>query len=256
MIVSEGLTLDALNAMPADEIARRLSGPPEERAAFVAAAAEAGIAEAQAVYGQMLLDGAGVAKDEAAAVAMFYKAAIQDHVLAINMLGRCYDLGWGVAVDKARAAEWYHAAADRGLDWAMYNLATLMALGHGVPEDKPGALTLFRKAADLTGNPKALNFIGSFHEDGWVVERDMAEAARLYALSAEGGDFRGMFNHARMLIDAGRMDEACGWIHHLWPTATEAFRAKVAAWLRARPEPALAHFSVSANPDEIAIASQ
>ena len=33
-----------------EQIAARLSGPPEERAAFVRAAAEAGLAEAQAVY--------------------------------------------------------------------------------------------------------------------------------------------------------------------------------------------------------------
>lgn len=42
-------TLDALNALPADELARRLTAPPAERAAFVRAAAEAGVAEAQAV---------------------------------------------------------------------------------------------------------------------------------------------------------------------------------------------------------------
>lgn len=229
-----GLSSEDLDALPADEIARRLAAPPEERAAFVRAAAAAGVAEAQAVYGQMLLDGAGVGKDARAAVGWFWKAATQGHAMAINMIGRCYDLGWGVGVDKARAAEWYRVAADKGLDWAMYNLATLMALGEGVAEDRPGALALFRQAADLTGNPKALNFIGSFHEDGWVVARDMGEAARLYALAAEGGDFRGMFNHARMLIDAGRAGEAQGWIERLWPIATEAFREKVAGWLRKR----------------------
>jgi uncharacterized protein len=234
--LTEALTLETLNAMPADEIARRLSGPPDQRAAFVRAAAEAGVAEAQAILGQMLLDGTDVARDAPGAVGWFWKAAAQGHLMATNMLGRCYDLGWGVPVDKARAAEWYRVAADRGLDWAMYNLATLMTLGEGVPQDRPGALALFRKAADLTGNAKAINYIGSFHEDGWVVDRDMGEAARLYALAAEGGDFRGMFNHARMLIDAGDMAGARSWIERLWPLATEPFRGKVAGWLRARPE--------------------
>ncbi|WP_174273516.1 tetratricopeptide repeat protein, partial [Sphingomonas bacterium] len=210
--------------------------PPAERAAFVRAAADAGIAEAQAVYGQMLLDGAGVAKDDRAAVGWFWKAANQGHAMAINMIGRCYDLGWGVPVDKARAAEWYRIAADRGLDWAMYNLGTLLALGHGVPEDRPAALALFRKAAHRTGNPKAINFLGSFHEDGWVVAPDRAEAARLYALAAEGGDFRGMFNHARMLIEAQRLDEAIGWIRRAREAGNERFRAQVYDWLRQRPE--------------------
>ena len=45
-----------------------------------------------------------------------------------------------------------------------------------------------------------------------------------------------MFNHARMLIDAGKAEEARGWIERLWPIATEAFRMKVAEWLEERPE--------------------
>jgi TPR repeat protein len=226
-----GLTLDALNAMSPAELAARLSGPPEERAAFVRAAAEAGVAEAQAVYGQMLLDGAGVARDAAAAVGWFAKAAAQEHVMAINMLGRCYDLGWGVAVDKARAAAWFKAASDRGLDWGLYNYATALALGAGVEEDRTAALALFRKAAAM-GNAKAINFVGSFYEDGWVVERDMVAAADHYRRAAEGGDFRGQFNHARMLIAAGRRAEAEKWLARMRETATPAFLEKADAWLR------------------------
>ena len=222
------------------EIEGRLASPPAERAAFIREAAEAGIAEAQAVYGQMLLDGHGLERDQRAAVHWFCRAAQQGHPMAINMIGRCYDLGWGVGVDKTRAAQWYRVAADLGLDWAMYNLATLMALGQGVPEDRPGALALFHRAAELTGNAKALNFIGSFHEDGWAVPRDLAEAARYYARAAEGGDFRGMFNHARMLLATGRRLEAAAWIARAAPLATPAFRAKAAGWLARNGEQALA----------------
>src|SRR3546814_6476149 len=84
------LDIDSLNAMSADELAERLAGSPEERAAIVRTAAEADVAQAQALYGQMLLDGVGVAKDERAALAWFAKAANQNHILAINMVGRCY----------------------------------------------------------------------------------------------------------------------------------------------------------------------
>lgn len=234
----EALTLDALNALTPAELAARLSGPPEKRAAFVRAAAEAGVAEAQAVYGQMLLDGLGVEKNARAAVGWFARAAQQEHVMAINMLGRCYDLGWGVPVDKERAAAWFKAAADRSLDWGLYNYATALALGEGVAQDRLAALGLFRRAAAM-GNAKAMNFVGSFHEDGWVVERDLAEAARCYAIAAEGGDFRGRFNHARMLADAGRIDEALAWLARVPETATPTFRAKAAAWLAASPIPAL-----------------
>jgi TPR repeat protein len=161
--------------------------------------------------------------------------------MALNMVGRCYDLGWGVAVDKARAADCYRVAAQRGLDWAMYNYSTLLALGHGVAEDRGAALGWFEKAAKMGSGlcgAKAINFVGSFHEDGWVVTRDMTKAARLYARAAEGGDFRGMFNHARMLGDKGRTEEALQWIERAGETATPAFVAKVADFLDASTVPA------------------
>ncbi|RZM34521.1 MAG: sel1 repeat family protein, partial [Sphingomonas sp.] len=161
--------MTALDTLSPDAIAARLSGSPEDRAAFVREAADAGVAEAQAVYGQMLLDGTGVAADPAAALAWFVKAAAQHHVRALNMVGRCYDLGWGTPVDKACAAECYRVAAARGLDWAMYNYATLLALGDGVPEDRPAALALLERVAAMnTGlaSAKAINFVGSFAEDG------------------------------------------------------------------------------------------
>lgn len=238
MTMTEPLTIDRILAMDAAEVARRMAGPPAERAAFVRVAAEGGVAEAQAVYGQMLLDGAGVDSDPRAAVLWFDRAARQGHAMAINMMGRCYDLGWGVPVDKARAAAWFKAAADRGLDWGLYNYATALALGAGVPEDKPAALALFRKAAAM-GNAKAINFVGSFYEDGWVVERDIAEAALCYARAAEGGDFRGQFNHARMLAEAGEIEAALAWLGRVPETATDAFIAKARDWLERSDVPAL-----------------
>ena len=81
------------------------------------AGAQQGVAEAQAVWAQMLLD-QGNARE---GFAWFNRAAAQGHVMALNMVGRCYDQGWGVAVDKRRAAECFRIAAERGLDWGMYN---------------------------------------------------------------------------------------------------------------------------------------
>ena len=128
--------MTALDALSRDEIAARLAAPPAERVAFLREAAEAGHAEAQAVYAQMLLDGIGVAADPRAALDWFVKAAAQHHLMALNMVGRCYDLGWGTGIDKARAAACYRVAASRGLVEAMYNYATLLTLGQGVAEDK------------------------------------------------------------------------------------------------------------------------
>ena len=234
-----------LLALPADEVARRLDGPPEARAAFVRAAAEAGVAEAQAVYGQMLLDGHGVARDPAAALAWFTRAAAQRHVMALNMVGRCYDLGWGTPIRKERAAQCFRLAAEQGLDWAMYNYATLLALGEGVAEDRAEALAWLEQAAAM-GNAKAINFIGSFYEDGWVVAPDMAKAATCYARAAHGGDFRGAFNHARMLGEKGRVEEALAWLARAGESATAAFVDKAAAWLERSGVPGFATRGVQA----------
>ena len=209
----------------------------------IRAEAEAGHAEAQVVWGQMLLDGAaGLERDPRAAFAWFSRAAGQGHAMAVNMVGRCYDLGWGVPVDKAAAARWFSAAAEAGLDWGMYNYATALTLGAGVPEDRAAALDWFRKAAGQ-GNAKSMNYIGSFHEDGWVVAQDFAEAARWYARAAHGGDFRGQFNLARLLIASGRIDEALEWLARVPQTATPAFLAKVGNWLRATGDPRLIDFA-------------
>ncbi|MCM8729922.1 tetratricopeptide repeat protein [Hephaestia sp. GCM10023244] len=228
-----------IDALTAEEIAERLSGSPEGRTAFIRSAAEAGVAEAQAIYGQMLLDGVEVALDQQAALDWFLKAAAQHHAMAINMVGRCYDLGWGTPVMKDRAAACFRIAAEMGLDWGMYNYATALALGEGVDEDKAAAFGWLEKAAAM-GNAKAVNFVGSFHEDGWVVARDMAKAAECYARAAEGGDFRGCFNHARMLGIAGEVDEALVWLARAGETATAAFLDKAEAWLRRSDVPGFA----------------
>lgn len=223
--------MSAISRLSPSEVAERLSGAG--RAALIREAAEAGVSDAQAVYGQMLLDGAEVARDDRAAFGWFMRAAAQGHVMALNMVGRAYDLGWGVRVEKARAAECFRVAAERGLVEAMYNYATLLALGEGVTEDKAAALDWLERAAAL-GYAKAVNFVGSFREDGWACERDLEAAARCYARAADGGDFRGMFNHARMLIMAGQAQEAREWLRRARMAGTPAFRDKLAAWLDAR----------------------
>ena len=223
--------MTAPSSLTRESVVARLSGSPEERAALIRDGAEAGVAEAQAVWGQMCLD-EGRPRE---GFDWFNRAAAQGHLMALNMVGRCYDLGWGVMIDKARAAECFRVAAERGLDWGMYNYATALTLGEGVAEDRPAALAWFEKAAAL-GNAKSRNYVGSFHEDGWVVARDLARAAEHYAIAAEGGDFRGMFNHARMLMRGGDRKAAFDWLRRCGAAANPPFLAKAIAWLRDHPD--------------------
>nr|WP_175799679.1 tetratricopeptide repeat protein [Burkholderia anthina] len=230
----EAVSLKALASVSPGTIAEILAGPPERAAAWVAAAADNGIVDAQAVYGQYLLDGRGVARDPAAAFGWFGHAARAGHPMAMNMLGRCYEFGWGTAACAPVAVYWYRLAAQAGLDWGMYNYATALALGNGVNENRTDALDWFRRAAAL-GHAKSINLIGGFYEDGWVVPVDAEAAFGHYRRAAEAGDFRGQFNYARLLAARGRIDEALGWLAHVPATATPAFVAKMRAYLASSP---------------------
>lgn len=230
----EQVTLKALASVSHDELAAILSGPPAQAAAWVAAAAHNGIVEAQAVYGQYLLDGHGVERNAEEAFTWFRHAARRDHPMAMNMLGRCYEHGWGTAACAPVAVYWYRLAARAGLDWGMYNYASALALGNGVERDRAEALQWFRRAAEL-GHVKSLNFVGSFYEDGWVVDANANIALDYYRRAAEGGDFRGQFNYARLLAERGEIDHALRWLQRVPQTATPVFIAKMQRWLAASP---------------------
>ncbi|VWD44673.1 Sel1 domain-containing protein [Burkholderia lata] len=230
----EAVSLKALASVSPREFADILAGPPERAAAWVAAAADNGIVDAQAVYGQYLLDGHGVARDPAAAFNWFRHAARAGHAMAMNMLGRCYEFGWGTAACAPVAVYWYRLAAQAGLDWGMYNYATALALGNGVDENRADALDWFQRAAAL-GHAKSINLIGGFYEDGWVVPVDPDAAFDHYRRAAVAGDFRGQFNLARLLAERGRIDEALAWLARVPATATPAFVAKMHAYLASSP---------------------
>ncbi|MFM0642971.1 tetratricopeptide repeat protein [Paraburkholderia bryophila] len=230
----ERVSVKALASVSHDELAAILAGPPVQAAAWVAAAAQNGIVEAQAVYGQYLLDGHGVEHDAGEAFTWFTHAARRDHPMAMNMLGRCYEHGWGTAACASVAVYWYRLAARAGLDWGMYNYASTLALGNGVEADRAQALQWFQHAAEL-GHVKSLNFVGSFYEDGWEVDADASIAFDYYRRAAEGGDFRGQFNYARLLAARGEIESALHWLRRVPQTGTVAFVAKMRTWLAASP---------------------
>ena len=221
---------------------------------LVRAAAERGVPEAQALYGQMLLDGRLVERSPAAALAWFERAGVGGDVMAINMVGRCLDQGWGVARSPRLAMKWFRKAAERGLDWGMYNLATLLVLGeHGVPKDRGEAMYWLRKAVEL-GHVKSMNLLGGFYEDGWEVQQDRATARAYYRDAAVGGDFRGQFNYARLLAEEGDAVGALHWLKLVPETATPAFLVKMKAFLVESPVSALREFA-AALPDRVERAS-
>ena len=194
-----------------ERLTAMLEESPACAAQAILIAAGEGVLEAQALLGQILLDGHGIAQDQPLALRWFEIAAGQGHLMARNMLGRCHEHGWGCVADAAIAAQQYRVAADAGLDWAMYNLANLLATGRGVAVDHLQAMALYQRAAE-SGHAKSMNLLGRYLEEGQVCPANPAAARDWYRRSAEGGDFRGQFSHAAVLAAEGRVDEALAWL--------------------------------------------
>jgi len=194
-----------------ERLTAMLEESPARAAQAILLAAGEGVLEAQALLGQILLDGHGIAQDQPLALRWFEIAAGRGHLMARNMLGRCHEHGWGCVASAELAARHYQTAADAGLDWAMYNLANLHATGRGTPENQAQALALYRRAAE-SGHAKSMNLLGRYLEEGRHCPQDLPTARDWYRRSAEGGDFRGQFSHAAVLADEGRIDDALGWL--------------------------------------------
>lgn len=218
------------------QLSAMLEESPARAAQAILLAAGQGIVEAQALLGQILLDGRGIAQDAPLALRWFGIAAGQGHLMARNMLGRCHEHGWGCVADAAVAARHYRIAAQNGLDWAMYNLANLLATGRGIPEDQLQALDLYRRAAE-SGHAKSMNLLGRYLEEGRVCPRDLTAAHDWYRRSAEGGDFRGQFSHAAVLADEGRVDEAVVWLEKALAGGNQNFLRVASQTLAAAAEP-------------------
>ena len=239
------ITPDQIATISAKELRQKISGDPHKAAHWIKAAAEYGIAEAQALLGQILLDGRGIAMDAAQARIWFLKAAEQGHLMAMNMLGRCHELGWGGDMDLPQAASWFRRAADQGLDCAMYNYANLLLHGNGVPKDERLALDWYRQSA-ARGYAKSLGVLGRFYEEGWVVEADREIALEYYRQSAEGGDFRGQYNYALMLAERGDMTTAASWLRKALAGAHIAFSRSMARNLFALSKPEFTEIALEA----------
>ncbi|MBP0492421.1 tetratricopeptide repeat protein [Roseomonas indoligenes] len=230
------ITFTELTAASPESLAAAFAAPPEEAAPWVEAAARYGIAGAQTRWGQMLLEGLGVPKDERAALAWFKAAAGAGDAEGMTMLGRCHELGWGTPVDYAAAVYHFRRSAELGFDWGQYNLANMLMRGDGVARDRDAALRWYRAAA-AQGHAKSINVVARAMEEGWDAPPDPAGAVRLYRLSAERGDFRGQFNLGTLLTDEGQIAEAVHWFRASARLANATFRRSMLTRLAERQEP-------------------
>ena len=198
-------------ALSGVQLQAMLGGDPRARANAILAATRSGSLDAQLLLGQILLDGQGIQRDPALAMAWFRIAANRGHAMGHNMLGRCHEHGWGCVPDLPAAAAHYRQAAAQGLDWGLYNLANLLATGRGVQQDQAGAFDHYQRAATL-GHAKSMNLLGRCYEEGLGIAVNPQQALNWYRRSAEGGDFRGQFSYAAVLISQGDWSSAQYWL--------------------------------------------
>jgi hypothetical protein len=215
-----------------------LEGDPEDAAEWVRSAAECGLAAARVRLGRMLLQGAGVPRDAAAAFQWFARAAAQHDPEALNMVGRCYENGWGAPIDLQQAAASYCAAAEGGHDWGQYNFGNLLFDGRGVPPDRSQALRWYLRAASQ-GHARAMNLLARCLEEGWGCRSSPEEAVYWYGRSAAAGYFRGQFNYAALLAERGSPAAAAQWFAQAITGGDANMHRAIAATLTHAVHPAL-----------------
>ncbi len=93
--------------------------------------AKSGDLDAQALLGEMYLDGIGVEKDTQKAFFWLSKAAKRNDPQAQYLLGAMYENGIYVTADMDRAVKWYTEAAKQGDVMAQYALALIYKDGKG-----------------------------------------------------------------------------------------------------------------------------
>jgi TPR repeat protein len=243
LVVAEGRAFQTLYVRVADEEAGSPSEIPGDELRRLAVE---GSVDAQIGWARRLLHGHGVTRDPEAALRWFKMAARTGDPDALNMVGRCYELGWGVPEDCTQAADWFRRAADKGHAWGKFNLATLYAQGRGVPVDQGQALSLLVRSA-RRGNAKAMNMLGRYRE---VVAGRLGAAAFWYRRAAAGGCFRGQFHHGRFLVAAGRIGDGLAWFRTSLSHAPQDFRREALQLLQADARPELRALAAEAEAGE------
>jgi TPR repeat protein len=114
-------------------------------------AAENGIAEAQVMLGELLLNARGGPRDQGAAANLFEKAAAQGHAGAMFAMGVLAD-GEGGEAGRVSAQQWFQQAAERGHPYAQLMLGRYLAYGLAGATDLEEAqrLLLAAQAAGVT----------------------------------------------------------------------------------------------------------
>jgi TPR repeat protein len=158
---------------------------PEAAAAY-RKAADKGSTSAMVELGVMLANGAGVAKDEAQARALFQRAAQAGNPRgATNLAAVGNDAG--ASTDPAEARALLEKAAATNSAEAQFQLGMMLADGTGGPQDDVRARAMFASAA-AQGHPAATEWLASFEASGRGGPQDKDAAKADYQKAVSLGD--------------------------------------------------------------------
>ncbi len=172
-------------------------------------AAEAGWKQAQTDLGGLYMyGGKGVTVDGAEALKWFTRAAEQGSSEAEVFIGDLYKQGLGVRADMGEAVKHWRVAAEAGIGEAQQRL------GHELVR-QPGkfseGLEWLKQAATKgldRGKANAASDLGTIYARGLGgVKPDMQEAARWYAIGAEGGNAEAQHIYAIMLLTGDPIEQ-------------------------------------------------
>lgn len=201
----------------------------EEAAKIVKLVADRGNVGALCDYGVFLMNGDGVEKDEAAAVACWEKAAEQNFAPALYKLGVCCLQGvCGLPKDESKAADYFTKAAEQGNADSMLNLSVLYSNGMGVEADPQKSNAYLEMAAE-EGQPVACCVIGATLTSK-ADPKDWERGAKLLEQAAEAGNTEAQFFYGMCCEKARGVEqdlaEAAGWYRRAakagMPQANEA----------------------------------
>ncbi len=208
---AESFSSAQLSAQEMYEKGRALMKPNVEHAAsdakqalsWIQQAAEGGLARAQLDLGGLYMYGGKEIKaDGAKAMEWFQKAAAQGNREAEYFIGELYLTGQGVAADAKKAVEHWRIGAEAGIAEAQQRLGITLAQSAETFDE--GLAWLLKAASEGTGNGQrdAAAELGNIYARGkGGVQQSMEEAARWYAVAAEGGSVKAQFIYALLLLD-------------------------------------------------------
>jgi hypothetical protein len=146
--------------------------------------AEKGDAEAQRIYGNVLMTKCTGLEDDAAGAAWLQKAADSGDAIAAGQLGQAYMNGQGVAQDDNKAFALLSKSAAAGEAPAEVSLGYLYLTGRGTPKDLYQGRVWSVKAGEQ-GAPMALANIANAYFKGQALPQDNDNAAYYMALAIE-----------------------------------------------------------------------